>query len=76
MSRLMRLIPSRAAILGALAAILAGLFAWTRRAGRKDARRETELEDYKHADEITDRVSDSRADPDRLRPYEGAGWRD
>lgn len=56
--------------LAALAAI-----ALIRRDAKQDARREDKLKDHEHADEIADRVS--RADtPERLRKYDGAGWRD
>ena len=72
----MRFIPTRAAIWGAVAAFLAAAVAWARRDARKDQAQEAELEDLKHADEIRDRVSDNRADPDRMRPYDDAGYRD
>jgi hypothetical protein len=74
---MMRFIPTRAAIAGALVAIFAALMAWARRDARNDLAQETELEDLKNADEIRDRVSDSRADPERLRDdLGGAGYRD
>ena len=44
--------------------------------GRRDQRRDAQLEDYEHAEDIEGRVDDSRADPDRLRKYDDAGWRD
>ena len=73
---MMRLIPTRAAIIAALVAIGAMLLGWMRADAKKDAKRELAKEDLDHAKEITDRVSDSRADPDRVQPYEDAGYRD
>jgi hypothetical protein len=52
------------------------LLAWLRLDARRDARRDVEIEDYEHAEDIENRVSADRADPDRLRPFEGAGYRD
>ena len=73
---LWRLIPSKAALWAALSAAAALLLAWLRIDARRDARRDAEIKDYKYAEDIENRVSDSRADPDRLRPFEGAGYRD
>lgn len=76
MTWLTRHIPSRAAIAAALAALAAALFAWARRDARQDTLSQIKEKDQDNAKEIRDRVSDSRTDPDRLRPFDGAGWRD
>ena len=73
---LWRLIPSKAALWAVLAALGAAFMAWLRMDARRDQRRNAQLKDYEHADDIENRVSDSRADPDRLRPFEGASYRD
>ena len=73
---LWRLIPSKAALWAALSALGVLLLAWLRMDAKRDQRRDAQLKDYEHAEDIENRVSDSRADPDRLRPFEGAGWRD
>ena len=73
---MLRLIPSKAAIWAALCAIAALFLAWLRIDARRDARRDAEIKDYKHAEDIENRVSADRAEPDRLRPFEGAGYRD
>lgn len=72
---LANLIPSKAWLYGAIAAIGAAVLAWVRMDAKRDARREDKLKDHEHADEIDDRVA--RADaPDRVRDFNGAGWRD
>tara|TARA_R110002124_G_C8938854_1_gene512532 strand:- start:27 stop:257 length:231 start_codon:yes stop_codon:yes gene_type:complete len=76
MTWIARLIPSRAALAAALAALAAALFAWARRDARQDTLSQLKEKDQDNAKEIRDRVSDSRADPERLRPFDGAGWRD
>ena len=73
---LVRTGPSRANIWAALPAVAVLFAAWLRFDARRDQRRDAENKDYKHAEDIEDRVSDNRADPDRLRPFEGAGYRD
>lgn len=73
---LRHLIPSKAAIYAALAALGAALMAWLRIDARRDQRRNAEIKDYEHAEDIEARVSDNRADPDRLRPFEDSGFRD
>ena len=73
---LWRLIPSKAAIYAVLAALGAALMAWLRHDARRDQRRDAQIEDYKHAEDIEDAVTRDRADPERLRKYEGAGYRD
>ncbi len=76
LAALARLIPSRAALWAALAALGAVIMALIRRDARRDERRAAQLKDFEHAEDIDARVSDSRADPERLRKYDGAGWRD
>jgi hypothetical protein len=73
---MLRFIPSKAALWAALSAAAALLLAWLRLDARRDARRDAEIKDYEHAENIEDRVSADRVDPDRLRPFEGAGYRD
>ena len=73
---MLRFIPSKAALWAALSAVAALLLAWLRIDARRDARRDAQLKDYEHAEDIENRVSDSRADPNRLRTFEGAGYRD
>ena len=73
---MLRLIPSKATMWAALSACAALFSAWLRFDARRDQRRDAQHKDYKHAEDIEDRVSDNRADPDRLRPFEGAGYRD
>ena len=73
---MLHLIPSRAKIWAALSTVVVLFAAWLRFDARRDQRRDAENKDYKHAEDIEDRVSDNRADPDRLRPFEGAGYRD
>lgn len=73
---MIRFIPSRAAVFAALAAGFAIVLAWLRRSARRDAIETLEKEDLKNANAITDRVSTARADPDGLRSYGDAGYRD
>jgi len=73
---MLRFLPSKAAIWAALSAIAAAFLAWLRMDARRDQRRDAELKDYEHAEDIEARVSDNRADPERLRPFEDAGYRD
>ncbi len=73
---LARLIPSKAALYAGLAALGAVVMAMIRRDARRDERRDAQLKDHEHAEDIEDDVARSRADPERLRKYEGAGWRD
>ena len=54
----------------------AALCPWARRDARQDTLSQIKEKDQDNAKEIRDRVSDSRTDPDRLRPFDGAGWRD
>lgn len=73
---LWRLIPSKAAVWGLFAAIGAILAVWLRIDAKADQKRNTIIEDYENAEDIQERVSNSRADPDRLRRYEDSGYRD
>lgn len=65
-------------LLALLSAVGAGLLLGLRLSARsrKIDRLETELEDFEHAEDIEDRVSRARADPERLRKYDDAGYRD
>ena len=71
-----RLIASKAALWAALSALGVLLLTWLRFDAKRDQRRKSQLEDYEHAEDINARVSDNRADPERLRKYDDAGWRD
>ena len=73
---LWRLIPSKAALWAALSALGVLLLAWLRIDAKRDARRDAQLKDYEHAEDIEDAVSRNRADPKRLCKYEGVGYRD
>ena len=73
---LWRLIPSKAALWAALSALGVLLLAWLRMDAKRDQRRDAQLKDYEHAEDIEDAVSRNRADPERLRKYNNAGWRD
>ena len=73
---LWRLIPSKAALWAALSALGVLLLAWLRMDAKRDQRRDAQLKDYEHAEDINARVSDNRADPERLCEYDNAGWRD
>ena len=70
------IIPSKAKMWAVLSAVAVLFAAWLRFDARRDQRRDAQNKDYEHAEDIQDRVSDNRADPDRLRQYEGAGYRD
>ncbi|MFV1530505.1 MULTISPECIES: hypothetical protein [unclassified Phaeobacter] len=72
----MRFIPSRAAVLAALAAGFAAFLAWLRRDARQQITETLEKKDLRNANAITDRVSSARADPDSVQPYSDAGYRD
>lgn len=72
----LRFIPSKAMLWAGLAAAGAVLIALVRKDARDDLRRENEIEDLENAQDIRRRVSDSRADPERLRELDDAGWRD
>lgn len=72
----MRFLPSKVAIYAALSAILVAGLSWLRRDARRDLRRDAEIEDFENAEDIIGRVSRDRADPERVRRYEGSGWRD
>ncbi len=76
LAALARLIPSRAALWAGLAALGALFIALIRRDARRDERRDAKMKDYEHAEDIEDDVARGRADPERLRKYDGAGWRD
>ena len=76
MAWLSRMIPSRAKMLALLAALGTLILALARRDARKDQQTQSEIEDYEHAQDIADSVSRSRADPERLREFEGRGYRD
>jgi hypothetical protein len=73
---LSRLIPSKAALYAFLAAFGAGVIAWLRLDAKRDQRRDAQIKDYENAEDIETRVTDNRADPERLRKYEDTGWRD
>lgn len=73
---LTRLIPSRAAVWAALTGGALFIAAWLRRDARKDARTQTKTQDLENAQDIHTRVDRDRADPDRLRPFDDAGYRD
>lgn len=73
---MLRFLPSKAAIWAALSAVAAVFLAWLRIDARRDQRRDAEIKDYENAEDIEARVSDNRTDPERLRPFEDAGFRD
>ena len=64
----------KAWIYGALVALWAAVSAWLYMAGRRNQKRDAELEDYENAEDIRRRVSVDRAD--RVRKLDDAGWRD
>lgn len=76
MAWLTAIIPSRAKLLAILATIATVILALARRDARQDQRTQSEIEDFEHAQDIADSVSRDRADPERLRPFEGRGYRD
>ncbi len=61
-------------IYGIAAAIGVFAMAWFYRTGKRNAVQDLMEEDYENAQDIRRRVSVDRAD--RLREYDGAGWRD
>ena len=67
---------SKTKFYGALAFLVALFLALVRADARRDQRNKSKIKDYKHAHDIQDRVSDDRNDPDRLRRFEGSGYRD
>ena len=67
---------SKTKLYAILAALFTGLLAWLRLDAKRDAKQDAQFEDHEHAQDINDRVSDSRADPNRLRKFENAGFRD
>ncbi len=73
---LARLIPSKAALYAGLAALGAVVMALIRMDAKRDERRNAQLKDHEHAEDIEDDVARSRADPERLRKYDDTGWRD
>lgn len=76
MGWLIKLMPSSAAIWAALAGAAAASIAWLTRSARNRAVTDLKQMDHDHAEIIEERVSRSRADDERLRPFDGAGWRD
>ena len=64
----------KAWVYGALVALWAAVSAWLYMAGRRNQKRDAELEDYENAEDIRRRVSVDRAD--RVRKLDDAGWRD
>lgn len=75
MTWLLRFIPSKAALWAGLAAVGGFLVFWLRKDARDDLRKENQIEDLENAAEINRRVSDGRADPERLREFDDAGYR-
>lgn len=73
---LLRFIPSKVWLWGALAFVGALFVALVRDDARRDARKDDEIEDFKDAEKINRRVSDARRADDSLRKYDDAGWRD
>ena len=71
-----RFIPTKAAIWAALSAVAALFLAWLRIDAKRDQQRDAQIKDYENAEDIETRVTDNRSDPDRLREYEGTGYRD
>ena len=67
---------SKTKLYAAAAFVGAVFLALVRADAKRDQRRKSQREDYKHADDIERRVTANRNDPDRLRPYEGSGYRD
>lgn len=72
----MRFLPSRAAVIAALAAGFAAFLAWLRKDATQEVIETLEKKDLQNANAITDRVSSARADPDSVQPYSDAGYRD
>ena len=73
---MLKFIPSKAAIYALLAALGAALMGWLRHDARRDQRRDAQIKDFEHAEDIADAVTRNRADPERLRPFDDAGYRD
>lgn len=73
---MLRFIPTKAAIWAALSAAAALFLAWLRIDAKRDQRHDAQIKDYENAEDIEARISDDRADPERLRKYEDAGYRD
>lgn len=61
-------------IYGAALALWAAFSAWLYVSGRRDKKRDMELDDYENAEDIRRRVSDDR--DGRVRKHDGDGWRD
>ena len=59
---------------GAVAAVAVAFSALLYMRGKRDAKRDLELDDYEHAEDIRRRVSVDR--DQRMRDLDGAGWRD
>ena len=77
LARLISWLTGGAAPWAALAALLAAIAAaWLRRDAARDRDRKAAIEDHNHAQDIEDRVADARADPERLRAFDEAGYRD
>lgn len=76
MGWLFDILPSGAAIWAALAGAIAAGGAWIARSARIRAEASAKEKDHEHAEAVEDRVSRDRADPDRLRPFDDAGFRD
>ena len=73
---MLRFLPSKAQIWAVLSAIAAVFLAWLRMDARRDQRGDAQIKDYEHAEDIEDAVTRNRADPEQLRKYEDAGYRD
>ena len=73
---MLKFLPTRAQIMAGMAALIAALIAFIRHDAKRQAQKDHQLKDYEHADEIDTRVARHRNDPERLRKYEGRGWRD
>lgn len=76
MGWLLKLLPGGAVIWAALAGAIAAAGAWLSRRARINAEISAKQEDHEHAEALEDRISRSRADDDRLRPFDNSGWRD
>lgn len=78
MTWLWGLIPTRARIWGFLVTAGIGLLAIGAVVIRQDARRDQKqkgrIDDYENAEDIRDRVRNDP--PNRVREFDGAGWRD
>lgn len=67
---------SKTKLYAILAAIFTGLLAWLRSDAKRDARRDAQIKDCENAQAIENDVTRNRTDPERLREYEDAGFRD